>query len=186
LSDAVVAALVGGIVGAVVSGLFSFVVLRITLRHAREQAERAEDERERVRRADRLRALYADYIRTANALVGQASVLPIALIEADRGRPHFLEQLQLDEHVNTSHLDAPLSLEGETDRAVRTEFGLLSNDYLSFLLRARHKDGELQMSDEEYVERIEGMRQRALTLTALAQQRLDTLEARPTVDSRPS
>ena len=40
------------------------------------------------------------------------------------------------------------------------------------------------MGEDEYVERIESMRERAAKVTELARQRLDSIEARPTGDSR--
>ena len=93
-------------------------LVRVTLRQASEQAAQVEDERERVGRVDRLRAPYADYTTSANSSVGQASLLPIALAQSSPGQPQFFEQLHLSDHINTTHKDAMLALEGESDRAV--------------------------------------------------------------------
>ncbi len=163
------------IVGGLVTGVFALTVLVFSLRHATKQAERAEAERARIRRADRLRDSYRDYVAAAWALRGQAALLPIALIESQRGRRQFLEELTEKQHADMGKQHASLTLEEGADQAIINEFSLLNSEHMVFLAKyASEKDEE--MSTDEYIERITSMDTRANNIARLARARLAELE----------
>jgi len=170
------------IVGGLVTGAFALLVLVVTLRYATNQAERAEAERARVRRADRLRDSYRDYVAAAYALRGQAALLPIALIESKRGRPSFFEELMGKQQADLSTHNASLMLEEDADQAIMREFSALNHDHMSFLLFVSgYLDKDESMSQDEYEQRITAMDARTSTIANLARDRLAELEMPPPV-----
>ena len=174
------------IVGGLVTGGFALLVLYASLRHATRQSARDEAERMRVRRADRLRDSYRDYVVAAYALQGSAALIPIAFIESQRGRGAFYKELMGKQEVDLSIHNASLMLEEDTDQAIMREFSALNHDHMAYLLFIRNymEKGE-KMDEEEYIRHTTALRGRADTIARLARERLADLEQPPPLVKKP-
>jgi hypothetical protein len=167
----------GAIVGGLVTGGFALIVLFATLRHDTRLAGRAEAERTRVRRAERLRDAYRDFVAAAYTMQGQAALLPIALIESQRGRPSFFNDLMEKWQSDAGKQNAGLMLEDDPDQAVMAKFGELSNEHSSFLLAVMGYLNKNQlMPNDEYLRRVTSMCGKADDIRQLARSRLAELE----------
>ncbi len=165
------------IVGGAVTGGFSLVVLVLTLRHSKKQAERAEKARIRERRVDRLRDSYRDFVVGAYAMARHAAVLGIALTMQQQGEGRHVRDVLATELADTREQHAALQLEDDADQAILTIYGQLSMEHVAFLAQVASclEKGE-DLSSDEYKRSIKSMEAKANAIAKLAKERLTELE----------